>query len=75
MVCWLCHKEGHKSYQCKLKSREKQKNKATSKIFKTYINKMDKKAVTPYLIKKKNGKVIETKANEPTNNEKGAKHI
>jgi hypothetical protein len=20
MVCWLCHKEGHKSYQCKVKT-------------------------------------------------------
>jgi hypothetical protein len=25
MVCWLCHKEGHKSYQCKVKTVEKQK--------------------------------------------------
>jgi hypothetical protein len=22
MVCWLCHKEDHKSYQCKAKIRE-----------------------------------------------------
>jgi hypothetical protein len=20
VVCWLCHKEGHKAYQCKVKS-------------------------------------------------------
>jgi hypothetical protein len=53
VVCRLCHKEGHKSYQCKAKTGEKQKKKATSKISNTYINMVDKKAATPYLIKKK----------------------
>jgi hypothetical protein len=48
MVCWLCHKEGHKSYQCKVKTGGKQKQKPTSKISNTYINKVDKKAATPY---------------------------
>jgi hypothetical protein len=42
MVCWLCHKEGHKSYQCKTKIREKQKEE-TSIISNTYINKVDKR--------------------------------
>jgi hypothetical protein len=37
---------------------------------------MDKKATTPYFIKKKkNGKVIAIKANKQTNKGKGAKHI
>jgi hypothetical protein len=37
---------------------------------------VDKKAATPYLIKKKkNGKVIEIKANKQANKEKGAKRI
>jgi hypothetical protein len=31
VVSWLCHKEGHKSYQYKANIREKQKNKVTSK--------------------------------------------
>jgi hypothetical protein len=53
MVCWLCHKEGHKSYQCKAKIGEKQKKKRTSKVSNTCINKVDKKVATPYLIKKK----------------------
>jgi hypothetical protein len=80
MVCWLCHKEGHKSYQCKAKTGEKQKQKLkqkpTSKISNTYINKVDKKAATPYLIKKKkNGKVIAIKANKQANKGKGAKRI
>jgi hypothetical protein len=35
-----------------------EKKKPTSKIFNTYTNKVDKKAATPYLIKKKSGKVI-----------------
>jgi hypothetical protein len=52
VICRLCHKEGHKSYQCKEKTGDKQKQKPTSKISSTYINKVDKKAVTPYLIKK-----------------------
>jgi hypothetical protein len=53
MVCWLCHKEGHKSYQCKAKIGEKQKKRPTCKVSNNYINKVDKKAATPYLIKKK----------------------
>jgi hypothetical protein len=56
VICRLCHKEGHKSYQCKAKTEDKQKQKLnqklTSKISNTYINKVDKKAATPYLIKK-----------------------
>jgi hypothetical protein len=72
----LCHKEDHKSYQCKAKTgdkkKQKLKQKPTSKISNTYINKVDKKAATPYLIKKKkNGKVKAIKANKG----KGVKHI
>jgi hypothetical protein len=43
MVCCLCHKEGHKSYHCKAKTRGEKKKKPTSKISSTYINKMDKR--------------------------------
>jgi hypothetical protein len=80
VICRLCHKEGHKSYQCKVKTGDKQKQKLkqkpTSNISNSYINKMDKKAATPYLIKKKkNGNVIEIKANKQANKGKGAKHI
>jgi FtsZ-binding cell division protein ZapB len=78
VICRLCHKEGHTSYQCKAKTGDKQKlkQKPTSKISNTYINKVDKKAATPYFIKKKkNGKVIAIKANKQPNKEKGAKHI
>jgi hypothetical protein len=80
VICRLCHKEGHKSYQCKAKTQDKQKQKLkqkpTSKISNIYINKVDKKAATPYLIKKKkNGKVIAIKANKQTNKGKGAKCI
>jgi hypothetical protein len=78
VICRLCHKEGHKSFQCKAKTGDKQKlkQKPTSKISNTYINKVDKKAATPYLIKyKKNGKVIAIKANKQANKVKGAKHI
>jgi hypothetical protein len=53
VICRLCHK----SYQCKAKTGDKQrqklKQKPTSKISNTYINKVDKKTTTPYLIKKK----------------------
>jgi hypothetical protein len=74
----LCHKEGHKSFQCKAKTGDKQKlnQKPTSKISNTHIKKVDKKAATPYLIKKKkNGKVIAIKANKQANKVKGAKRI
>ena len=58
------------------RDKQKLKQKPTSKIFNTYINKVDKKAATPYLIKKKkNGKVITIKDNKQDNKRKGAKHI
>jgi FtsZ-binding cell division protein ZapB len=80
VICRLCHKEGHKSFQCKAQTGGKQKQKLkqnlTSKIPNTYINKVDKKAATPYLIKKKkNGKVIAIKSNKQANKVKGAKRI
>jgi hypothetical protein len=78
VICRLCHKGGHKSYQCKAKNRDKQKQelKPTNKISNTYISKMDKKVATPYLIKKKkNGKVIAIKANKQDNKENEAKCI
>jgi hypothetical protein len=80
VICRLCHKEGHKSYQCKVKigqkQRQKLKQKPTSKISNTYINKVDKKVATPYLIKKKkNGKVIAIKANKQANKGNGSKRI
>jgi hypothetical protein len=78
VICRLCHKEGHMSFQCKAKAGDKQKlkQKPTSKISNTYINKVDKKAATPYLIKKKkNGKVIAIKANKQANKGKGTKRI
>jgi hypothetical protein len=78
VICRLCHKEGHKSYQCKAKTGDKQKQelKPTNKISNTYISKIDKKVATPYLIKKKNnGKVIAIKANKHANKGKGVKHI
>jgi hypothetical protein len=80
VICRLCHKEGHKSFQCKTmtgdKQRQKLKQKPSSKIFNTYIKKVDKKTATPYLIKKKkNGKVIAIKSNKQANKGKGAKRI
>ena len=61
--------EGHKSYECKVKNRggakKKEKNKKeTSKLSNTYT----KKATTPYLLKKKNDKVVAIKVNKPANN-------
>jgi hypothetical protein len=57
VICRLCHMEGHKSFQCKAmigdKQKQKLKQKPSSKISNTYIKKVDKKAATPYLIKKK----------------------
>jgi hypothetical protein len=80
VICRLCHMEGYKSFQCKAingdKQKQKHKQKPTSKISNTYIKKVDKKAATPYLIKKKkNGKVIAIKANKQVNKGKGAKRI
>jgi lipopolysaccharide export system protein LptC len=52
--------------------RGEKKKKLTSETYNTYINKVDKKATTPYLIKKKNnGKKITIKANKQANKGKG----
>ena len=74
VVCYICHKEGHKSYECKVKNgggaKKKEKNKKeTSKLSNTYTNKVDKMASTPYLLKKKkNNKVVAIKVNKQANN-------
>jgi hypothetical protein len=79
MVCYVCHKEGHKSYECKVKNgggaKKKEKNKKqTSKLSNTYTSKVNKKASTPYLLKKKkNDKVVAIKVNKQANH--GFKHI
>jgi hypothetical protein len=77
MVCYVCHKEGHKSYECKVKNgggAKKKEKKQTNKFSNTYTNKVDKKASTPYFLKKKkNDKVVAIKVNKQDNN--GAKHI
>jgi hypothetical protein len=48
VVCYVCHKQGHKPYECKVKNggeKKKEKNKKqTSKFSNTYTNKVDKKA-------------------------------
>ena len=67
VVCYVCHKEGHKSYECKVKNGggAKKEKKQTSKLSNTYTNKVDKKASTPYLLKKKkNDKVVAIKVNK-----------
>jgi hypothetical protein len=79
VVCYVCHKEDHKSSVCKVKkgggAKKKEKNKKeTSKLSNTYTNKVDKKASTPYLLKKKkNDKVVAIEVNKKANN--GAKCI
>ena len=77
VVCYVCHKEGHKSYECKVKNRrgaKKKEKKQTSKLTNTYTSKVDKKTSTHYLLKKKkNDKVVAIKVNKQANN--GAKHI
>jgi hypothetical protein len=78
VICRICHKKGHKSCKAKTGDKQKQKlkQKPSSKISNTYINKVDKKATTPYLIKKKkNEKMIVIKANKQANKEKGGKCI
>ena len=71
VVCYECHKEGLKSYECKVKNGggAKKEKKQTSKLSNTYTNKVDKKASTPYLLKKKkNDKVVAIKLNKQVNN-------
>jgi hypothetical protein len=58
------------------KDQGRKEEKPTSNISNTYINKVDQKETTPYLIKmKKNGKMIAIKANKQANKANGVKHI
>ena len=61
-----------KSYERKVKNgggAKKKEKKQTSKLSNTYTNKVDKKASTPYLLKKKkNDKVVAIKVNKQANN-------
>jgi hypothetical protein len=50
-----------------------EKPKPISKLCNTYTNKVDKKATSPYLLKKmKNGKVIAIKLSKQASNNKGS---
>ena len=49
--------------------RKRKTKKETSKLTYTYTNKVDKKVSTPYLLKKKNDKVVVIKVNKQANNE------
>ena len=54
--------------------RNRKNKKETSKLSNTYTNKVDKKASTPYFLKKnKNDKMVAIKVNKQANN--GAKRI
>ena len=54
--------------------RKRKTKKETSKLSNTYTYKVDKKASTPYLLKKKkNDKVVAIKVNKQANN--GAKRV
>ena len=60
MVCYVCYKEGHKSYECKVKHGGGAKKKD---------KKQSSKLSTPYLLKKKkNDKVVAIKVNKQANN-------
>jgi hypothetical protein len=62
LVCYMCHKLGHSSYECKVKNeweKKKEKKRQTIKLFNTCTNKVYKKATTPYLLNKnKNGNLV-----------------
>jgi hypothetical protein len=58
LVCYTCHKKGHKSYESKVKGGEKKKEKKQkAKLSHAYTNWVDKKKATPFLLKLKNRKV------------------
>jgi phage/plasmid primase-like uncharacterized protein len=57
VACYSCHQEGHKSYECKNKKKGEENNKKVNSNTKSYL-KVDKKNSTPYLLKKKEHKVV-----------------
>ena len=61
VTCYSCHQEGHKFYECKnIKKKEEKEKKKKEKVApntKPYL-KVDKQKNTPYLLKKKDNKVV-----------------
>ena len=57
VTCYSCKQKGHKSYECKNKKKEEELKKKNPSTMKPYL-KVDKKKSTPYLLKKKNDKVV-----------------
>ncbi|CAN6324860.1 unnamed protein product [Urochloa humidicola] len=57
VTCYSCHQEGHKSYECKNKKKGEKKKVISNTNKKPYL-KVDKMSSTPYLLKKKDNKVV-----------------
>ena len=54
MVCYVCHKEGHKSYECKMKNgggAKKKEKKQTSKLSNTYNKQGGQEGLHTILVK------------------------
>jgi hypothetical protein len=77
VVCYVCHKEGHKSYECNVKNgggaKKKEKQKANKQAFQHLHQQGEQGLHTLSLLKKKNDKVVAIKVNKQANN--GAKRI
>jgi hypothetical protein len=59
--------QGRPQSRTNARRRRVENKKATSKLFNTYINKVNKMATSPYLLKKKNNKVIAIKLSKQAN--------
>ena len=74
MVCYVCHKEGHKSYECKMKNgggaKKKEKKQKENKQALQHLHQQGRQEGlhTLYLEKKKNDKVVAIKVNKQVNN-------
>ena len=78
MVCYVCHKEGHKSYECKVKNeggaKKKEKQKGNKQALQHLHQQGGQKGLhTLSLEEEKNNKVVAIKVNKQANN--GAKRI
>ena len=63
VTCYLCHKKGHKSYECKNKKKGEENKKKFNSNTKPYL-KVDKNKSTPYLLKEKDNKVVAQSINK-----------
>jgi hypothetical protein len=75
VICMLCHKEGHKSYQCKVKTRDNQKQKFKQNLQHLHQQGGQKGRLTIFDQEEKEWKGEQSMPTSKPTNERGQTHL